>query len=329
MTHSRSIRWHLLQVQLVSIVPIGLFAAMLLYLHWHVQDQERQRSQIESVRLLAAAVDNALDSTAERLTILARLWSSTSLSERAIYRQARQAVAGNTDWRRIIAFDAGGRSVFRTDAPFGADAPSSLRFDVWRPAFTKRQTVVSDVYPGVQPGSHWVAVGVPVTHGDRVAYVLIASLDPAWYDRLLNKQGQPAGAVAGVFDRHFKFVARSSEGDGAPRRRSHRRARGRHEAPERGPGALHESQRHGRIHGLDIHPARLGGGLRHAVGTRRQRPVEPSAVVRAAVGDGRGGRCGVRRRQGATHWGLRCALSKNKPSTSPGAAASPGCRTPT
>jgi hypothetical protein len=30
---SRGIRWHLLQVQLVSIVPIGLFAAALLYLH--------------------------------------------------------------------------------------------------------------------------------------------------------------------------------------------------------------------------------------------------------------------------------------------------------
>jgi hypothetical protein len=84
----RGIRWHLFQVQLVSIVPIGLFAAAMLYLHWQAQENERERSQMESVRLIAAAVDNALDSTVERLSIFARLWSSTDLSEEAIFGQA-------------------------------------------------------------------------------------------------------------------------------------------------------------------------------------------------------------------------------------------------
>jgi hypothetical protein len=51
----RGIRWHLFQVQLVSIVPIGLFAAAMLYLHWQAQENERERSQMESVRLIAAA----------------------------------------------------------------------------------------------------------------------------------------------------------------------------------------------------------------------------------------------------------------------------------
>jgi len=73
MNRRRGIRWHLFQAQLVGIVPIGLLAAALLYLHWGVQEHERERSQIESVRLLAAAVDNSLDSTVERLSILARL----------------------------------------------------------------------------------------------------------------------------------------------------------------------------------------------------------------------------------------------------------------
>jgi hypothetical protein len=59
----RGIRWHLFQVQLVSIVPIGLFAAAMRYLHWQAQENERERSQMESVRLIAAAVDNALDRT--------------------------------------------------------------------------------------------------------------------------------------------------------------------------------------------------------------------------------------------------------------------------
>jgi hypothetical protein len=89
----RGIRWHLFQVQLVSIVPIGLFAAAMLYLHWQAQENERERSQMESVRLIAAAVDNALDSTVERLSIFARLWSSTDLSEEAIVKRDRPPLA--------------------------------------------------------------------------------------------------------------------------------------------------------------------------------------------------------------------------------------------
>ena len=65
----RGIRWHLFQVLLLSILPIGLFAAGLFYLHWRAQEHERERSQVQLVRLLAAAVDNALDSTVERLSI--------------------------------------------------------------------------------------------------------------------------------------------------------------------------------------------------------------------------------------------------------------------
>jgi len=208
----RGIRWHLFQVQLVSIVPIGLFAAAMLYLHWQVQENERERSQMESVRLIAAAVDNALDSTAERLSIFARLWSSTDLSEEAIYGQAKEALRANADWRNIVAFGADGRGVFRTDIPFGDPVPASIRPELLQPVVVRRTPVISDVFHA-PTGLALVAVAVPVLHGGSVSHVLIASLDLTWYDRLLTQSGQPDGAVAGLLDRNLKFVARSSEGD--------------------------------------------------------------------------------------------------------------------
>src|SRR6266545_3223405 len=55
--------------------------------------------------------------------------------------------------------------------------------------------------------------GNPVVRGSKVTHVLVAELDLTWYDRLLNQPGQPAGAIAGIFDRNFNFVARSTEGD--------------------------------------------------------------------------------------------------------------------
>jgi len=169
MNRRRSIRWHLFQLQMVSMVPIGLLAAALLYLHWQVQEHERERSQIESVRLLAAAIDNALDSSVERLSIFARLWSSSSLGERAIYEQAKEALNANADWSDILAFNASGVGVFRAGAarmttpsaasdftrPAGAPDADTLGFSladsrtilVSTPALSSRFTAIAESAP--------------------------------------------------------------------------------------------------------------------------------------------------------------------------------------
>ena len=142
MNRSRGIRWHLLQVQLVSIFPIGLFAAALLYLHWQAQEHERRRSQIESVRVLAAAVGNALDNTVERLSIFARLWSSSTLSEETISSQAKEALDGNADWANILAFGANGRGGFQTNIPFGVEVPLGAWREVWQPVVSQQRPVI-------------------------------------------------------------------------------------------------------------------------------------------------------------------------------------------
>jgi signal transduction histidine kinase len=213
MNRRRGVRRHLVHLQLVSIVPIGLFTALLLYLHWHAQDHERQRAQIESVRLLATAVDNALDNTVERLTIFARLWASTELSDEAIRAQARQALRASSDWSNLLALTRAGRGVFRADAPLGAAMPAGPPFAQWTLVFAARRPVITDLFPRPDAGGPTVAVGVPVVRNDAVTHVLIAYLDLRWYDRLLRQPGQPQGAIAGIFDHRFKFIARSGEGE--------------------------------------------------------------------------------------------------------------------
>jgi signal transduction histidine kinase/ActR/RegA family two-component response regulator len=209
----RGIRWHLLQVQLLCIVPIGLFAAAMLYFHWQVQEQERQRAQTETVRLMAAAVDGALGSTIERLSIFARLWVSSGLSDAAIQTQAREALGANADWRGIVGFDSAGRAVLRTDAPLGESSAATSQIDVWSPVFAEKKAVISELLFDPVRKEYGIAVGVPVVRNGSVVYALVANLDLGWYDRLLTKQGQPDGAVAGLIDRNYKFVARSFEGE--------------------------------------------------------------------------------------------------------------------
>jgi signal transduction histidine kinase/ActR/RegA family two-component response regulator len=50
-----------------------------------------------------------------------------------------------------------------------------------------------------------------VVRGGKVTHVLLAALNLRWYDELMTRQGR--GGLAGIFDRNWKFVARSAEGD--------------------------------------------------------------------------------------------------------------------
>ena len=208
---SRSIRWHLFQVLLVSIFPVGLFAAGLLYLHWQAQEHERERSQIQSVRLLAAAVDNALDSTVQRMSIFAGLWAANPASDAVIHAQARNALAANRDWANLLAFRADGTAVFRANEPFGTAMPQMKLLPQWQRVINERAPMVSDVFVSPDQGAKVVSIGVPVVRNNQVTHVLVARLNLRWFDELVTRQGR--GGVAGIFDRNWKFVARGAEGE--------------------------------------------------------------------------------------------------------------------
>ena len=207
----RSIRTHLFQVLLACVLPLGVFAAALLYFHWQAQEQERERAQIESARLLAAALDNALDSTVQRLSIFARLWASHPASDEAVYEQARAALGASPDWENIVGFRADGTGVFRANEPFGANVAKMKLLEVWRPVLEEQRSVVSDIYVSPALKTNIVAVGIPVVRDGKVTHLLAASLNMRWFDELLARQGR--GGLAGIFDRNFKFVARTVEGD--------------------------------------------------------------------------------------------------------------------
>ncbi len=210
---TRGLRWQLFQVLLLGILPVGAFAAVLLYLNWQSQENERRTIQMETTRVLAGAVDNALDSTVQRAAILARLWAARLEDHRQIYEHARTALAGSGDWENILAFGADGKIVFRTDAAFGERPPGAQLRPYAAEAIRLNQPVVSDVFTSTVRREKVVGVAVPVAANGVATHVLIVGLKAGWYDEMLRRQGLPAGAIVGIFDRNLKFIARSHDGD--------------------------------------------------------------------------------------------------------------------
>ena len=242
MKPARSLRWHLVQVLLAGILPIGIFAAALLYLHWQAQEQQRRQLQAETTRLVAVALDNALEGSVQRLGILARQWANSAGSEAELYEAAKSALAGNADWENMLAFSASGEGVFRLDRPFGTPIPSMRLRDYSRRALQENVPTISDIFVNATNQKAVVGVAYPVARKGVVTHVLMASLNLRWFDQLLAQQGLPAGGIAGIFDHRLQFVARSHDGDAR---------RGSSPAPDLHKRMLVEKQGLGRFASLD------------------------------------------------------------------------------
>jgi signal transduction histidine kinase/CheY-like chemotaxis protein len=246
MNRAHLLRRHLIQVLLAGILPVGLFAAALLFLHWQTQEVERRRSQMETTRLLAAAVDNAIESTEQRLSILARHWTLRTDSERELYDAARAALGVSPDWENMLVFKADGSGVFRLDRPFGTVTPSMRLRGYSAAALKEKRPTLSKLFVNSVTGTRVVGVAYPVARGDTVTHVLIASLNLQWFDSLLNRQRLPPGGIAGIFDGDMKFIARSHDGEAR---------RGADPAP-----GLHELMR-ANAEGLDRFPSLDGDSV--------------------------------------------------------------------
>jgi signal transduction histidine kinase/ActR/RegA family two-component response regulator len=82
----------------------------------------------------------------------------------------------------------------------------------FKPVLAEGRVVVSGLFSSPRFRDSRAGVAVPVLRGNRISHVLIVNLNLAWFDSLLAKQSAIPGAVAGIFDGDWRFLARSAEG---------------------------------------------------------------------------------------------------------------------
>ena len=198
---------------LLGILPVGIFAAALLFLNWQAQEEQRRLIQLETTRVLAAAVDNAIESTVQRASILARLWAARPDDHRQIFEHVRTSLSGNPDWDNVLGFTAAGELVFRSDVPFGKRPRGAHLRPYAVEALERNKPAVSEVFTSTVRKKKVVGVAVPVSSGAKPTHVLIVGLQLDWFDEMLRGHGLPPGAIVGIFDSQLKFVARSHDGD--------------------------------------------------------------------------------------------------------------------
>jgi signal transduction histidine kinase/ActR/RegA family two-component response regulator len=206
-----SIRTYLFGLLLAGLVPVAVFAAVLLLQLWVGQrDQVRARHE-DAVSALAVVVERELGSGIRRLELLASSPLLRAGATDQFRTLAELFLALSPDWENIVLLDLQGRQVFNLAAAPDRALPPATDRAYARAVIDTRRPAVSDLFVGSVTGKQVVDIAVPVIQEGHVRYVLAATLELGQLEAFLLAHVDKAG-VAVVLDREHRIVRRSRGG---------------------------------------------------------------------------------------------------------------------
>ena len=227
---STKLRWHLVVLIVATLVPMLIFAAILMHREIKQQHETVDRGMRDTARALSLAVDREI-STAR--AVLDTLEGSQYIDARNFHRfyELALSAAVKRQGSRIILFALDGQQLVNTARPLGDSLPNPFRdgqpqgknpvypdLSVGGNLHLHRiietgQPTVSDVFITLTNRRPGIAIGIPVKRNNKIVYILDIVFELGTFTRLLLEEGMPAGSEGVIIDRLGTIVThtRSSE----------------------------------------------------------------------------------------------------------------------
>ncbi len=202
-----SIRAHLVAAGLALVLPILLFAGVVL---WRLAVAEQRRYEADAqqiVRRAAFAVDQSLTGAVATLQALATSPALLEENFEAFHAQVQALV--RAPGTHIVLRDVAGRQIVNSRLPWGAPLPLAGERAADEEAIRTGAPTVSDLMTGALTRRRVVTVNLPVQRRGTTAFVLSANIAPEHLRDLIGAQDLPEGWVVGLIDRNRVFIARS------------------------------------------------------------------------------------------------------------------------
>ena len=234
---SIKLRWHLIVLIVATLVPMLIFAAILMQREIKQQQENVDRGMRHTARALSLAVDREISSAR---AVLDTLEGSQSIDERnfpRFYRLAA-AAAAKRQGSRVILFALDGQQLVNTARPLGDSLPNPFQegqpegknpvypdLPIGGNAHLKQiietgQPTLSDVFITLTNRRPEISIGVPVKRNNKILYILDIVFELGTFTRLLLEEGIPAGSEGVIIDRQGVIVTHTK----APERFVGRRA---------------------------------------------------------------------------------------------------------
>jgi PAS domain S-box-containing protein len=205
------LRSHLIALAIASLLPVILFAGVMIYVSYQRQRAAVERDMIGTARALSLAVDRELEASMRTLEALAASEHLTSGDLRKFYYYAEDALKVLSGWENIALADVSGQQLLNSRRPFEEKLPSTAVPEVIERIIETRMPAVSDLFRGSISQTQVILIGVPVVREGRVRYVLASTTSPAFLATLLSQQKIPSDWIGAILDRNKIIIARTRE----------------------------------------------------------------------------------------------------------------------
>lgn len=193
---------------LTTLIPLGLFAGLLIGRFGHQQRAIVERQNVETARAISVAIDQEVESGRSALQVLAMLDIFDTLEPAWLNRLALRLIPGQPGWYAMVLAAPSGHILFDTTARTGEVAHLGER--EWIHAVvTTRRSAVSNLFHDSEAGGYFYMIAVPVMSDGAVKFVLAAKVRSSSLSEILRRQGAPPGGVVTLIDRTPRIMARS------------------------------------------------------------------------------------------------------------------------
>lgn len=192
---------------LTTLIPLGLFAGLMVGRLWQQQRANVERQNVETARAVSVAIDQEVESGRSALQVLAALDIFDAFDPARLSRLALRLMPAQPGWSAIMLVTPSGRIVFDTAARDGETSQLSVG-DWLREVVRTRHPTVSNLFADAA-GGHFYVIAVPVMDSGTVKYVLAAKVRLASLSEILHRQSAPPGGVITLIDRSSRIMART------------------------------------------------------------------------------------------------------------------------
>ena len=215
MAKSRSLSWRLGVSSLVIVLPLSLFALMMVGWIAHDEREAERSGLIGDAHAFADTVEREINA----YFLLSAALSHSKLLERG-------DLAGFTEQARETLLEAPGVKLIVSSAdgdpvlsipPESSDSPLLRnRVALVRRAFESRSAFLSDVNADPELPEPNASIETPVFVDGKPAYEIAMILSLEKFRYLIQRQNFPSDWLSGIVDRQGVFVARIPVGSGRP-----------------------------------------------------------------------------------------------------------------
>jgi PAS domain S-box-containing protein len=193
---------------LVTVVPLGLFAGRLILVLWQQQLDMVNRQSVERAHAIAITIDQEVQKTITALNVLATLERIEGDFE-DFYDAAARMVPAQPGWQSVQLLEPSSTVLLDTSVAFG-QTPLPLDVgDLIKKIKATGGPAASPARKDPRTGQWTVRIGVPVTSGGRLRYVVCANVLTAEFSDVLRRQKTPPDSVLSLLDDNLTIMARS------------------------------------------------------------------------------------------------------------------------